>query len=211
MDFMAKFTYYFYLIFDSLLQELFIVSYSPIVRQSVLHFYQGIYLSSFIPLALSITNFLLLDFELRSSATSTYTSPACLVPLSEKITTVNLVYFYFKNYLLFLEHLLSCIKIHIALNFQFFIECSNALINLFPLFYLCCFLTYINQVLPRFQYTETMHGNFKASVTVLISAINPNLKILVLLIAILTIQFISYCIRNIKIMLRYKRIIRRIK
>jgi hypothetical protein len=36
--------------------------------------------------------------------------------------------------------------------------------------------------IPLFQKTETMHGNFKARVTVLISAINPNLNILVLLI-----------------------------
>lgn len=86
------------------------------------------------------------------------------------------------HYFLFLKYLFNGIEVHIAFDLQFLVKRGDPLINLFSLFYFCCFLTFIMSIIPRFQYTETMHGNFRASVTVFMSAMKPNLKIFVELI-----------------------------
>lgn len=89
------------------------------------------------------------------------------------------------EYFLLLEDIFYWVIVHITLNFQFLIKRNHAFINLFPLFNLCSLLTYKSQyVIPLFQNTETIHGNFRARVTVFTSAMKRTLNTFRLLILI---------------------------
>lgn len=89
------------------------------------------------------------------------------------------------EYFLLLEDIFNWVIVHITLNFQFLIKRNHAFINLFPLFNLCSLLTYKSQYfIPLFQNTETIHGNFRARVTVFTSAMKRTLNTFMLLIMV---------------------------
>lgn len=111
---------------------------------------------------------------LRNSETSKVTSPACLLPFSEKMRTVNLVYLC-QGYFFLVEFLTTSVEIHVALQFQGFVEGDHAFIDLPPFFNLRYFITWVIEGSPLRHETETTQGNLSASVTVWMYAVKANL------------------------------------
>ena len=121
-------------------------------------------------LSLALLNYYLHYYLLfNNSATSTYTSPACLVPLSVKIRIEKIVLFI--QTLTFLDSNSLVSLLYIILH-----SIPNCYLNVATPF-MISFLSFTYASLsPLFQMTEIVQANFKPSFNVDMSAKNKNLK-----------------------------------